>query len=113
MTAIETDGSEAVVTCADGGRHAACHVVANPAPAVLAELLGEPRGVERPEGSQLKINMLLERLPKPRDGSLSPEEAFTGTFHVNEGYQQLRRAYGRLPRAGSRQDLRARSIATR
>jgi phytoene dehydrogenase-like protein len=77
-------------------------VVANPAPAVLAELLGEPRGVERPEGSQLKINMLLERLPKPRDGSLSPEEAFTGTFHVNEGYQQLRRAYreaasGRIP----------------
>jgi phytoene dehydrogenase-like protein len=102
VTAIETDGTEALVTCADGGRHAASHVLANAAPAVLSELLGEPPAGERPEGSQLKINMLLERLPKPTDGSLSPEEAFTGTFHVNEGYEQLQRAYreaasGRIP----------------
>jgi phytoene dehydrogenase-like protein len=102
VIAIETDGVETVVMCADGERHAASHLLANVAPAVLAELLGEPRAGERPEGSQLKINMLLERLPKPRDGSLSPEEAFTGTFHVNEGYEQLGRAYreaacGRIP----------------
>ena len=102
VTAIETDGIEAVVTCADGVRHAASHVLANVAPAVLAQLLGEPQAGEPPEGSQLKINMLLERLPEPRDGSASPEEAFTGTFHVNEGYEQLQRAYreassGRIP----------------
>ena len=46
-----------------------------------------------PEGAQLKINMLLKRLP--RVPGVSSEEAFTGTFHVNEGYEQLAR---RLPR---------------
>jgi phytoene dehydrogenase-like protein len=56
----------------------------------------------KPEGSQLKLNMLLRRLPQPRDGKLDPATAFTGTFHVNEGYEQLQVAYdeaaaGRIP----------------
>ena len=42
--------------------------------------------------------MLLERLP--RVPGASPEDAFTGTFHVNEGYEQLARAY-REATAGS------------
>jgi phytoene dehydrogenase-like protein len=46
--------------------------------------------------------MLLSRLPKLRDPHTSPERAFTGTFYVNEGYEQLQRAYaeadaGRIP----------------
>jgi phytoene dehydrogenase-like protein len=59
---------------------------------VLDALLGEDPE-PAPEGSQLKINMLLARLPKLRDPDVSSEQAFTGTFHTNEGYEQLRRAY--------------------
>jgi len=91
VTAIETDETTAEVTCADGRRFAARHVLANVAPARLRALLGEPQESERPEGAQLKINMLLARLP--RVAGVSSEEAFTGTFHVNEGYGQLEDAY--------------------
>ncbi len=96
VIAIETDQKTAEVTCADGRTYTARHVLAGVAPAVLSELLGEP--AERPEGAQLKINMLLKRLP--RVPGVSSEEAFTGTFHVNEGYEQLARAY-REASAGS------------
>jgi phytoene dehydrogenase-like protein len=99
---IETDDHEAVVSCADGERHVAAHVLANVAPAVLAELLDSGSRAPTPEGSQLKINFLLERLPRLRDPAVAPEDAFAGTFHVNEGYEQLQRAYeeaaaGRIP----------------
>ncbi len=102
VTHIATDGKEAEVTCADGTVHPTCHVLAVVAPAVLAQLLGEAPSEAAPEGSQLKLNMLLARLPRLRDRSLSPEQAFAGTFHVNESYEQLQRAYeeaaaGRLP----------------
>ncbi|WP_141584884.1 NAD(P)/FAD-dependent oxidoreductase [Actinomadura sp. WMMA1423] len=54
------------------------------------------------EGSQLKVNMVLSRLPRLRDLSVRPEEAFAGTFHINEGRRQLDTAYreareGRVP----------------
>jgi phytoene dehydrogenase-like protein len=48
---------------------------------------------ERPEGSQLKVNVLLSRLPKLRDTAVDPRRAFAGTFHVNETASQLQRAY--------------------
>ncbi|GAA0990848.1 phytoene desaturase family protein [Subtercola frigoramans] len=46
-----------------------------------------------PEGAQAKVNLLLTRLPRVRDSSLTPEAAFGGTFHINETYSQLDRAY--------------------
>jgi phytoene dehydrogenase-like protein len=88
---VATDERTAEVTCADGRTFAARHVLAGVAPHVLSGLLGEPTPDGKPEGAQLKINMLLKRLPRvPGVGS---EEAFTGTFHVNEGYEQLAEAY--------------------
>jgi phytoene dehydrogenase-like protein len=92
VVAIETDESAAEVSCTDGRTYAARHVLAGVAPAVLGKLLGDavPPG-PAPEGAQLKINMLLKRLPGVPGAS--PEEAFTGTFHVNEGYEQLAAAY--------------------
>jgi phytoene dehydrogenase-like protein len=93
VVAIATDGMAGEISCADGRRFQARHVLANVAPSVLSRLLEEPGPAESPEGSQLKINMLLARLPRLRDSSLSPEEAFAGTFHVNEGYGELQRAY--------------------
>jgi phytoene dehydrogenase-like protein len=88
---IATDGRSAEVTCADGQVYAARHVLAGVAPHVLARLLGESEADQRPEGAQLKINMLLSRLP--RVSGTVPEDAFTGTFHINEGYEQLEQAY--------------------
>jgi phytoene dehydrogenase-like protein len=91
VTAIEADGRSAQVRF-DGGTIACRHVVAGCAPAVLDRLLGRDGG-ERPEGAQLKVNMLLARLPRLRDRSVAPEEAFAGTFHVNETYAQLESAF--------------------
>jgi phytoene dehydrogenase-like protein len=93
VLSIATDGVSAEVTCADGARYHASDVLANVAPAVLSRLLGRAPDEAPPEGSQLKINMLLRRLPRLRDPHVAPADAFAGTFHVNEGYEQLQRAY--------------------
>ena len=50
-------------------------------------------GQTPPEGAQVKVNLLLGRLPRLRDTDVDPEQAFGGTVHVNEGYAQLERAY--------------------
>ncbi|MFE0645053.1 phytoene desaturase family protein [Streptomyces sp. NPDC058877] len=106
VTRIETDGHRAAITyrTADGeGTVEAGRVLVNASPQELAALLGEtPPPV--PEGAQLKVNMLLTRLPKLRDGSVDPREAFAGTLHIAEGYGQLATAYaeaaaGHLPGA--------------
>jgi len=102
VTRIATDGRRAEVATAGGATYECRHVLAGVAPAVLHRLLGEPPPQDLPEGSQLKINLLLGRLPRLRDASLEPARAFAGTFHVNEGYEQLARAHaeaaaGRVP----------------
>jgi phytoene dehydrogenase-like protein len=96
VTAIEPDGDRVAVRFgeAGGGERVAVggHVLANVAPALLDRLRGrEPSGTA-PEGAQLKVNLLLARLPRLRDQAVDPAEAFAGTFHVNEGYAQLERA---------------------
>jgi phytoene dehydrogenase-like protein len=68
------------------------HVLANVAPYVLDELLAAP-STGRPEGAQVKVNLLLERLPKLLDHSVEPAAAFGGTFHINELWSQLDAAY--------------------
>ncbi|WP_227979095.1 phytoene desaturase family protein [Nocardia spumae] len=95
VTGIETDGGTAEVRfdTADGAEVvAARHVLVNAAPHTLARLLGESNG-PAPEGSQLKVNMVLRRLPRLR-ADIDPADAFSGTFHIAEGYDQLERAYG-------------------
>ncbi|MGW7821125.1 phytoene desaturase family protein [Streptomyces puniciscabiei] len=101
---IATDGRTAEVTyrTADGeGVAAARHVLVNASPQELAGLTGDP-SPEPAEGAQLKVNMLLTRLPWLRDPAVDPREAFAGTFHIAEGYQQLATAHaqaaaGELP----------------
>lgn len=98
------DGADVAWTDDDGRDHlvAATHVLVNAAPRVLDALLGEEPADGEPEGSQLKINMVLRQLPRLRDPGLEPSLAFAGTFHVNESYEQLATAYtqataGRIP----------------
>jgi phytoene dehydrogenase-like protein len=102
----DSDGDGVEVRVADGERFQARHLLANVAPAVLTELLGDPAPAhaERPEGAQLKLNLLLSRLPRLRDPGVTSEEAFAGTFHVNEGYTQLADAYDQAA-AGQVPDL--------
>jgi phytoene dehydrogenase-like protein len=104
VVAIDADGTTAEVRTADGVTYAARHVLANVAPAVLASLIGDPGPGAQPEGSQLKLNLLLSRLPRLRDARVDPELAFAGTFHVNEGYEQLQRAHAQAA-AGQIPDL--------
>jgi len=93
VLAVRTDGVVAEVESEDGIRAEARHVLANVAPHVLDGLLGRARAQPPPEGAQLKVNMLLKRLPALRDRSVAVEDAFAGTFHVNEGYEQLSQAF--------------------
>ncbi|MER6378649.1 NAD(P)/FAD-dependent oxidoreductase [Streptomyces sp. NPDC001250] len=101
---IATDGHTAEVSyrTADGeGVAAARHVLVNASPQELAVLTGDP-SPEPAEGAQLKVNMLLTRLPELRDPDVDPREAFAGTFHIAEGYRQLATAHaqaaaGELP----------------
>ena len=102
VTAIDPGGA---VTVRHGGTEqtiGAGYILANVAPPALAALLGEAPDGPAPEGAQLKINMVLARLPALPGNAVSPEEAFTGTFHVNEGYTALGAAFreaaaGRIP----------------
>lgn len=97
---LATDGRTAEVA-GPWGVVGARHVLVNAAPRELARLLGEPAPPPA-EGAQLKVNMLLTRLPRLRDTGVDPREAFSGTFHVAEGYEQLAAAHrqaaaGQLP----------------
>ena len=45
-----------------------------------------------PTGAQIKINMLLDRLPRLASG-IDPRIAFAGTMHLEEGFWDLEAAY--------------------
>jgi phytoene dehydrogenase-like protein len=70
---------------------------------VLAKFVGKLYQPEvEDEGSVFKINMLLRRLPKLKAARYAAVEAFSGTFHCDEGYAQMNVSYnqaceGRLP----------------
>ena len=91
---VDTDGRSAQISFRtdDDSRQLDCSwVLGNVAPWVLKLLLGEDPG-PRPEGSQVKINMVLDRLPRLRAGVSSPA-AFAGTVHFGEGYEELQQSY--------------------
>ena len=69
---------------------------------VLAKYVAKPYQPDATdEGSVFKINMLLRRLPRLK-AALPTADAFCGTFHSDEGYEEMRLSYeqalaGRLP----------------
>ncbi|XAS64563.1 NAD(P)/FAD-dependent oxidoreductase [Micrococcaceae bacterium Sec5.8] len=104
VTAVRPEG---VVSYRHGGMDhtaTAAWVLANVAPVVLDRLRNPPAagvvttGAGRNpnhlrEGAQVKVNLLLTRLPRLLDPAVSPEAAFGGTFHINETWSQLDAAY--------------------
>ncbi len=94
VTGVAADGRDGEVTYRHGDRErtvAGTYVLAGVAPTVLDRLRGREPG-PGPEGAQVKINMLLDRLPGLRSGH-DPAAAFAGTFHIDEGYAELEAAY--------------------
>lgn len=111
VTAVTPDGE---VTYRQGDverRLGATWVLANVAPEVLERLVLERvepvetsptshRGEVSTssthgsvEGAQVKVNLLLSRLPRLKDATVDPAAAFGGTFHINETWTQLQSAY--------------------
>lgn len=79
-------------------------ILVNAAPSVLEKLLGNTPPAAKPteEGTAFKINLLLKRLPLLKDTKVKPEEAFAGTFHINQSYTQMEDTFktaesGRIP----------------
>jgi phytoene dehydrogenase-like protein len=92
VTALESGPSGVRVETESGDSHVAGDLLFAAAPQYLARLQGLPEPASR-EGSQMKINMLLTRLPRLKSG-LDPRLAFAGTFHGNESFSQFESAYG-------------------
>ena len=92
-TGIDPDGSVRARGAGDEElAFAARWVLAGCSPTELARLLGEAPP-PAPEGAQVKVNLLLQRLPRLRERGVDPRAAFGGTFHVNETWTQLETAY--------------------
>ncbi len=83
-------------------RTQAAYVLSNAAPAVLYKLIPNAPAIETDEGSVFKVNMLLKRLPHLKAERYRSEQAFTGTFHINETYSGMQASYdsaaaGKIP----------------
>ncbi len=102
---VSSDGKKALIKYKDtqDNEHEveASFVLSNLAPQILDQLLNKPLEKKLTEGCQVKMNMLLTRLPKLKSGD-NPQDAFRGTFHVNETLTQLDKSFqeannGQLP----------------
>lgn len=96
------EGSVGVVVDGAASTISARYVLVGVSPAELARLSGAPTPSPAAEGAQVKVNMVLSRLPRLKDPRVTPEQAFGGTFHINETWGQLHAAYqaaleGRIP----------------
>ena len=98
LRALDLDGKKCSVEFeADGTRHSidARFLLVNFGRNVLAKFVGklyQPHATD--EGSVFKINMLLRRLPKLKATRYPAALAFCGTFHSDEGYEQMNLSYG-------------------
>ena len=91
VISVSATDSQVEVELAEGEKISANYLLSNAAPQVLAKLMGQvqPKSLE---GSQIKINMVLKSLPKFKSG-IDARDAFVGTLHINESFNQLEKAY--------------------
>jgi phytoene dehydrogenase-like protein len=94
VTAVDPAGRVTYVVGVEERTAAAAVVLANVAPWAVERLCpGAVPAATKPAGAQVKVNLLVSRLPALRDAAVPPESAFAGTLHVNECYSQLERAH--------------------
>jgi len=95
VTSLSANGL--VTYSIDGIQHSLSSdfVLVNVARSELGKLLGDNVSAATPaaQGAQVKVNLLLSRLPRLKDPSIDPAAAFGGTFHINETWWQLGSAY--------------------
>jgi phytoene dehydrogenase-like protein len=97
VDALNVTGKTRTVQFSVNGKHEAVDarfLLVNFGRNVLAKLTGRLLQPDRTdEGSVFKINMLLNRLPKLKVKKIPATEAFCGTFHCDEGYEQMNVSY--------------------
>lgn len=86
---IDADASGVQVTDINNRKFQADYFLSNAAPEFVSEKINSRSSLE---GSQIKINMLLKRLPQLKSG-IDSKLAFAGTLHLNESFNELERAY--------------------
>ena len=85
-TKVESTSTGVTVELENGETVTGEYLLSNAAPGVLAKLRRKPVPKSL-DGSQMKINILLKRLPQLKSG-IDPRLAFAGTFHANESFTQ-------------------------
>jgi len=88
---VHSEKEFVTVTTESGEEFRSSYLLSNAAPQVLARLRGREQ-IKSLDGSQMKINILLERLPLLKSG-VDPRIAFSGTFHANESFSQFEAAF--------------------
>lgn len=91
VTAVDPGGRVTYVEGEEERTVTGARVLANVAPAVLERLCPGSAPGPPPEGAQVKVNLLVRRLPALH-GAV-PEAAFGGTLHVNQRLTQLDAAH--------------------
>ena len=91
VISVASDDSGVRVKTQSGAEFNSEYLLSNAAPQVLAKLRKKPQPASL-DGAQMKINILLKRLPKLKSG-IDPRLAFAGTFHANESFSQLEQTY--------------------
>ena len=91
VDSVVSDESGVTVTTQSGESYTSDYLLSNAAPQVLAKLRGKPQPKSL-DGSQMKINILLKRLPQLKSG-IDPRLAFAGTFHANESFSQFEQTF--------------------
>lgn len=95
---IDADANGVQVTDINNRKFSAKYFLSNAAPEFVTPKIENRSSLE---GAQIKINMLLRRLPQFKSG-IDPKLAFAGTLHLNESFTELERAYdqavmGKIP----------------
>jgi phytoene dehydrogenase-like protein len=91
VTSVSSDDAGVTITTTSGEVYQSDYLLSNAAPQVLAKLRGKPQP-QSLDGSQMKINILLKRLPALKSG-FDPQLAFAGTFHANESFSQFEETF--------------------
>jgi phytoene dehydrogenase-like protein len=91
VTKIERIDGSYVASTTNGQAFSSTFLLANFAPQALANIM-RTRPPASLDGSQVKINMLLTKLPRLKSG-VDPAQAFAGTFHFDERYSDLQKAF--------------------
>lgn len=78
------------------------YILSNASTTELHRLLGEKSVIPKSEdeGTAFKINMLLKRLPALKDPKVRPEDAFAGTFHINQSYTEMKGTFAEAAAGG-------------